>query len=197
MPLVWNWRTCQMWKCRKTLPWVHVRQWRISPTGVYVAEPSHTRARHILRQLYIPCFWVFFAIWNQKILSIQISWIRTILLSPPLLITVDNLFKNLRTSGVGATSKQTEGISKEKELLWTSNVLNVSTPLGLLRAGFFYNGKCFCLRGGLLQICQFPVILKHPENLLHDCKHCVICIMANIFFGVHYLILSSLATFFI
>ena len=112
-------------------------------------------------------------------------------------VTVDNLFKNLWTSGVGATSKQTEGISKEEELLWTSNVLNVSTPLGLLRAGFFYNGKCFCLRGGLLQICQFPVILKHPENLLHDCKHCVICIMANIFFGVHYLILSSLATFFI
>lgn len=47
-------------------------------------------------------------------------------------VTVDNLFKNLRTSGVGATSKQTEGISKEEELLWTSNVLNV----GLLRAVF-------------------------------------------------------------
>ena len=62
--------------------------------------------------------------------------------------TIDNLFKNLRSSGIGAT-KHTESISpEEEELLWTSKVLNVDTPLGLLRAVFFYNGKCFCLRGG-------------------------------------------------
>ena len=64
-------------------------------------------------------------------------------------VTLDNLFKNLRSEGVGATSKHTQGISAEEEnLLWTSGVLNDSTPLGLLRAVFFYNGKCFCLRGG-------------------------------------------------
>ena len=63
--------------------------------------------------------------------------------------TLDNLFKDLRASGVGADSKHTEGISMDEEdLLWKSEVLNVGTPLGLLRAVFFYNGKCFCLRGG-------------------------------------------------
>ena len=58
--------------------------------------------------------------------------------------TLDNLFKDLRSNGVGATSKHCEGISKEEgELLWSSQVL----PLGLLRAVFFCNGKGFCLRG--------------------------------------------------
>ena len=64
-------------------------------------------------------------------------------------ITVDNLFKVLRSSGVGATSSHTEGISnEEEETLWNSGVFNTNTPLGLLRAVFYYNGKCFCLRGG-------------------------------------------------
>ena len=63
--------------------------------------------------------------------------------------TLDNLYKRLRSEGVGATSKHTEGISKEEEdQLWSCGVLNTTTPLGLLRAVFFYNGKCFCLRGG-------------------------------------------------
>ena len=67
----------------------------------------------------------------------------------PFITTIDNLFKDLRSSGVGAASKHTEGISKEEEdLLWSCNVLNVTTPFGLLRAVFFNNGKCFCLRGG-------------------------------------------------
>ena len=40
-------------------------------------------------------------------------------------ITLDNLFKNLRSEGVGATSKHTQGISAEEE-----GVLNDSTPSG-------------------------------------------------------------------
>ena len=64
-------------------------------------------------------------------------------------ITVDNLFKCLRKDGVGSESRHTEGISKEEEnLLWQSNVLNCDDPVGLQRAVFYYNGKCFCLRGG-------------------------------------------------
>ena len=33
-------------------------------------------------------------------------------------------------------------------LLWSSDVLNIDSPKGLLRAVFFYCGKCFCLHGG-------------------------------------------------
>ena len=57
--------------------------------------------------------------------------------------------KGLRTSGIGADSKHTEAISNEEEdTLWGSGVLNVTSGQGLLRADFYYNGKCFCLRGG-------------------------------------------------
>ena len=48
---------------------------------------------------------------------------------------------------MGATSSHTEGIWNEEETLWNSGVFNTNTPLGLLRAVFYYNGKCFCLRG--------------------------------------------------
>ena len=65
------------------------------------------------------------------------------------LITLDNLFKALRADGIGTNSLHTEGISNEEEnRLWTSCVMNTNTPKGLLRAVFYYNGKCFCLRGG-------------------------------------------------
>ena len=36
----------------------------------------------------------------------------------------------------------------EEDKLWESGVLNLNTPVGLLRSVFFYNGKSFCLRGG-------------------------------------------------
>ena len=63
---------------------------------------------------------------------------------------MDNLFKKLKSDGVGADAKHTEAISAEEEKqLWESGVLNVSTPTGLLRAVFYMCGKCFCLRGGL------------------------------------------------
>ena len=59
------------------------------------------------------------------------------------------MFKSLRSNCVGADSKNTEGISIDEEnMLWESKVLNVDTAKGLLRSVFFYNGKCFCLRGG-------------------------------------------------
>ena len=62
---------------------------------------------------------------------------------------VDNLLKKLKSDGVGSNSQHTENIFPEEENnLWTSRVLNVTTPKGLLRAAFFICGKCFCLRGG-------------------------------------------------
>ncbi len=62
---------------------------------------------------------------------------------------LDNLFKQLKSNGVGSDSQHTENISSEEEnQLWMSGTLNVTTPKGLLRAVFFICGKCFCLRGG-------------------------------------------------
>ena len=64
-------------------------------------------------------------------------------------VTLDNLFRSLCSDGVGVTSCHTESISSEEESeLWASGVLNIDTPKGLLRCVFYYNGKCFCLRGG-------------------------------------------------
>ena len=64
-------------------------------------------------------------------------------------VTLDNLFKCLRSEGVGAQSANTETISSEEEnQLWASGVINVDSPKGLLRSVFYFNGKCFCLRGG-------------------------------------------------
>ena len=64
-------------------------------------------------------------------------------------VTLSNLFKCLRSEGVGAQSANTETISSEEEnQLWASGVLNVDSPKGLLRSVFYFNGKCFCLRGG-------------------------------------------------
>ena len=63
--------------------------------------------------------------------------------------TIDNLFRRLREEGVGAGSKQTASFTKDEEnLLWEKGILNTSTPKGLFRAVFFYNGKNFVLRGG-------------------------------------------------
>ena len=62
--------------------------------------------------------------------------------------TLDNLFKDLRAFGVWAESKHTEGISiNEEDSLWKSEVLNVSTPLGLLRAVFFLQREVFLPQG--------------------------------------------------
>ena len=55
----------------------------------------------------------------------------------------------LCSDGVGAQSAHTETISSSEENeLWASGVLNVDSLKGLLRCVFYFNGKCFCLRGG-------------------------------------------------
>ena len=86
-------------------------------------------------------------------------------------ITVDNLFKMLRSEGVGAQCGHTEGISsEEEEQLWNSGVLNADDPRGLLRSVFFMNGKCFCLRGGQehwdLSISQLER-LNNPDRYIY------------------------------
>ena len=85
--------------------------------------------------------------------------------------TLDNLFKVLRTTGIGSSSSHTEDISKDDERqLWSCGVLNIDSPKGLLRAVFFYCGKCFCLRGGQehreLSLSQLER-LEHPDRYIY------------------------------
>ena len=62
---------------------------------------------------------------------------------------VDNVFRQLRSDGVGSSSKRAEIFTKEEECqLWEKGALGTSTPKVLLRTVFFLNGKNFCLRGG-------------------------------------------------
>lgn len=78
----------------------------------------------------------------------------------PLKKVCDAVFKKLHSKGIGATIKSAAVLSPEEEKkLWEMGVLSLATPIGLLRAVFFYNGKNFCLRGGAeqrnLKISQF------------------------------------------
>lgn len=84
---------------------------------------------------------------------------------------LDNLFKKLSADGIGADGKHTEGMTVEEEShLWTSKVLDVESPKGLLRAVFFTCGKCFCLRGGMehrqLSVSQLKR-LKNPDRYVY------------------------------
>ena len=79
---------------------------------------------------------------------------------------LDNLFENLKRGGIGCEIKHSEIISKKDESqLWDTNVLNLSVPKGLLRAVCYYNGKNFCLRGGVehrnLKLSQFKRCSDH------------------------------------
>ena len=59
--------------------------------------------------------------------------------------TCDSYFRELREEGAGSNSKSTEPITRDdEEKLWSSGVLSISTPKGLLNAVFFLNGKKFC-----------------------------------------------------
>ena len=87
---------------------------------------------------------------------------------------LDNIFRDLRVKGVGSQCKTTEVFINEEEDLWTSGALSTDTPLGLLRAVFFLNGKNFCLHGGEehrnLRISQLERV-RDPLTE-HASKHC-------------------------
>ena len=68
----------------------------------------------------------------------------------PLKCVCDSIFKRLHTKGIGTEIKVTPVITDtDEDKLWETGVMNLDTPTGLLRAVFFYNGKNFCLRGGM------------------------------------------------
>ena len=78
----------------------------------------------------------------------------------PLKNVCDSIYKWLHSKGIGVDTKATPLLSPTKEaVLWEEGVLSLGNPTGLLNAVFFYNGKNFCLRGGVehrsLKLSQF------------------------------------------
>ena len=96
----------------------------------------------------------------------------------PLHSTMDCYFNKLHASGVGRQIQHAETISGEEEdKLWTSKVLDIATPRGLLNAVFYTIGKSFCLRGGQehrsLKISQLKRMEDHYvyyENVSKNCN---------------------------
>ena len=91
----------------------------------------------------------------------------------PLRNLEDSLYRKLHGAGVGATVKKTEPLtSNDEEQLWSSGILDPSSPQGLLNCIFFLNGRNFCLHGGVehrdLKLSQ----LKR-EDVMVDGKHLV------------------------
>ena len=93
------------------------------------------------------------------------------------MFVIHAVLKRLHAKGVGAEIKATPVMNPDDERkLWTSGVLSLSTPIGLLRAVFFYNGKNSCLRGGqeqrnlkLSQVHRETNILDGKELSLYVC----------------------------
>ena len=63
--------------------------------------------------------------------------------------TLDSLFHNLHSEGIGKQIKHAEIFTSDNEVkLWESGVVGLSTPTSLQNAVFYTIGKMFCLRGG-------------------------------------------------
>ena len=63
--------------------------------------------------------------------------------------TMETVFQQLHSEGVGVKRNHAEVISKEEEeLLWEGQIIGCHLPRALIRATFFLNGKNFCLQGG-------------------------------------------------
>ena len=62
---------------------------------------------------------------------------------------LDARMKQLTMQGVGTATKSSEPLTAEQEiLLWDKGVFSVHSAEGLINAVFWYNCKCFGLRGG-------------------------------------------------
>ena len=60
---------------------------------------------------------------------------------------LDRQLRFLRGTGVGVERKRASIICQDdEEKLWTSRVLGIHSPIALLNAVFYLNGKSFCLR---------------------------------------------------
>ena len=79
--------------------------------------------------------------------------------------TMDTHFQSLRQQGVGAKVNHAKVITSEEErLMWEHGVMGITSPLALLRAVFYYNGKKFLLRGGAEHHGLKFSLLQHTSN---------------------------------
>ncbi|XP_065882477.1 zinc finger MYM-type protein 2-like [Dysidea avara] len=68
----------------------------------------------------------------------------------PLKNVCDAIFKKLHSKGIGTETKATPAITpSEEDILWNKGIIGFHNPASLMNAVFFYNGKNFCLRGGV------------------------------------------------
>ena len=86
----------------------------------------------------------------------------------PLHDTLQNIFLQYQANNPVSEPKSTEPFSEEEEdRLWTSGALSTDTPIGLLRAVYFLNGKNFGLVGGRklrqLKISQLKRVIDPPR----------------------------------
>ena len=89
-------------------------------------------------------------------------------------ILCDSIFKKLRSIDIGASLKIIAVLSADNEKkLRDTNVLNLETPIGLLRAVFFYNRKIFCLQVAAkqhnLKLSQFQRVITIVEDQEVSC----------------------------
>ena len=82
---------------------------------------------------------------------------------------LDARMKLLTSQGVGATKKQAQPLTEEQEdALWQKEIFGVKTPDAILNAVFWYNCKCFGLRGGdehrSLDVDQFSINIGIDEK---------------------------------
>ena len=87
--------------------------------------------------------------------------------------TLDNLFRRLHEGGAGRQVKHAEVITKQDEnQLWDSGELGTKHPKALQNAVFYYNGKNFCLRGGVehreLKISQLQRTFEPSGYIYHE-----------------------------
>ena len=78
--------------------------------------------------------------------------------------TMESVFQSLHSEGIGAEVKHIPLITKEEEAtMWEKGVLGDLTLQALVRSVFFLNGKNFCLRGGVGDLCrENKVIRQYP-----------------------------------
>lgn len=89
--------------------------------------------------------------------------------------TMELVFQNLHKEGIGTETKCAEAISAEEEAaLWEKGIIGASSPLALVRAIFYLNGKNFCLKGGQkhrqLKLSQFQREKDHWKYTEHKSR---------------------------
>ena len=82
--------------------------------------------------------------------------------------SLENTFRELQSHEVTSEPKKSEGFSREEEdRLWSSGALSTETPIGLLRAVFFLNGRNFGIVGGerhrQLKLSQLKRVANPPR----------------------------------